>query len=165
MYGNNVVVQAENAAKAQGAAFAAMKVLENKKTSFNVDAANTYSSKLSTSSLIRVTNAVTPYMAEHLSQEEWNDYHEDLIEGFSRFGKIVHSWFVKKDEKKICADPGNIFIEYENPENSEAAFSEMNNRMYDEREIKLFYIPRTLYYQNFQKGTTPPEVPQKGKEI
>lgn len=37
-YGNNIVTQAQNAAQAQAAAFAAINVLENKKTSFNMEA-------------------------------------------------------------------------------------------------------------------------------
>ena len=49
------------------------------------------------STLIRVVNAVTSYMASQLKKEEWEEYEEDLIEGFSQFGKIVHHWFVKKD--------------------------------------------------------------------
>lgn len=65
------------------------------------------------STLIRVTNAVTPYMAVHLTEEQWTDYEEDLLEGFSQYGKVVHSWFVKDSEKDICADAGNMFIEYE----------------------------------------------------
>jgi hypothetical protein len=47
------------------------------------------------STLIRVTNAVTSYMAENMTAEEIQDYHEDLLEGFSQYGKVVHNWFVK----------------------------------------------------------------------
>lgn len=110
-YGNNVVTQAQTAAQAQAAAFAAINVLENKKTNFSVDTLKPVSNKNST--MIRVANAVTAYMAGQLSKDEWAEYEEDLIEGFSQFGKIIHHWFVKKDEKDICADPGNLFIEYE----------------------------------------------------
>lgn len=49
-----------------------------------------------TSTLLRVTNAVTPYMAGQLTKEQWQEYEEDLIEGFSQFGTIVHHWFVTK---------------------------------------------------------------------
>lgn len=110
IYGNAVLTQAQTAGKAQAAAFAAINVLENKKTNFTVDVTN---NQAITSTLIRVTNAVTPYMAEHMSSEQWQDYYEDLIEGFSQYGTIVHNWFVKPDEKDICADSGNLFVEYE----------------------------------------------------
>ena len=92
-YGNNVVTQAQTAAQAQAAAFAAINVLENKRTNFSVDNLRTEKDKGST--LIRVVNGVTPYMADHLSTEQWNEYEEDLLEGFSQFGTIVHHWFVK----------------------------------------------------------------------
>ena len=106
IYGNSILTQAQTAGQAQAAAFAAINVLENKKTTFTIDSGNSNSS----STLIRVTNAVTPYMATHLTPEQWEDYREDLIEGFSQYGKILHHWFVSDAEKNICADAGNLFI-------------------------------------------------------
>ena len=70
----------------------------------------------------------------------------------------MHSWFVKKDQKDICADAGNLFLEYETVVEAEAAMAEMNNRVYDERTISLYYVPRNLYYANFQKDITPPQI-------
>ena len=52
-------------------------------------------------------------MASHMNEEQWQDYYEDLIDGFCQYGTIVHNWFVKHDESDICADAGNLFIEYE----------------------------------------------------
>lgn len=96
-YGNNIVTQAQTAAQAQAAAFAAINVLENKRTNFSVD--NLKSNSNSTSTVIRVENGVTTYMAQQLSKEQWNEYEEDLLEGFSQFGTIVHHWFVTVKEK------------------------------------------------------------------
>jgi len=104
---------------------------------------------------------VTPYMAGQLSKEHWQEYEEDLLEGFSQFGTVVHHWFVKKDEKDICADAGNLFIEYETKQEAEKAMSEMQGRIYDERTISLFYVPRDLYYQNYKKNLTPPAIKEK----
>lgn len=64
------MTQAQTAGQAQAAAFAAINVLENKKTNFTIDAQTVTNS----STVIRVTNAVTPYMASHLTAEQWNDY-------------------------------------------------------------------------------------------
>lgn len=155
-YGNNVVTQAQTAAQAQAAAFAAINVLENKKTNFSVDSLKAGGSKSST--LLRVVNAVTGYMAGQLSKEEWGEYEEDLLEGFSQFGTVVHHWFVRKDEADICADPGNLFLEYESTGEAERAMAEMQGRIYDERTITLYYVPRELYYQNYKKGLTPPAI-------
>lgn len=108
MYGNNVLTQAQTAGIAQAAGMAAINVLTNKKTNFTVDSGPSFNSS---STLIRVTNAVTPYLATHMNEEQWQDYYEDLIiDGFSQYGKIVHDWFVKSNEGDICADPGNLFI-------------------------------------------------------
>jgi hypothetical protein len=68
-YGNNVVTQAQNAAQAQAAAFAAINVLENKKTNFNMEI--NLNKNVEASTLIRVTNAITGYMAAHLTLEQW----------------------------------------------------------------------------------------------
>ena len=78
-----------------------------------------------------------------------------MVEGFSVYGKIVHDWFVGKGKGKICANAGDMFIEYEKVEEAVAAFEEMNGRMYDEREIRLYFVPREFYYMNFQKGLDP----------
>ncbi len=67
IYGNSILAQAQTAGQAQAAAFAAINVLENKKTNFTIDTNNAVTS----STVIRVTNAVTPYMATHLSTEQW----------------------------------------------------------------------------------------------
>lgn len=83
------------------------------------------------------------------------------MEGFSQFGTVVHHWFVNKDEKDICADAGNMFIEYESKKEAEKAMEEMQSRIYDERVVTLFYVPRDLYYQNFKKNITPPPIKEK----
>ena len=102
-----MLTQAQTAGTAQAAAFAAINVLENKKTNFNVETGPTFDSS---STVIRITNAVTPYMATHMNEEQWQDYYEDLIEGFSQYGTIIHDWFVKTSESDICSDAGNLFI-------------------------------------------------------
>lgn len=71
-YGNNVVTQAQTAAQAQAAAFAAINVLENKRTNFSVD--NLRNNNNLTSTVLRVTEAVTSYMAGQLSKEQWSEY-------------------------------------------------------------------------------------------
>lgn len=71
-YGNNVVTQAQTAGQAQAAAFAAINVLENKKTNFSVDTLKIGVN--SSSSVLRVVNAVTSYMGSQLSREQWKEY-------------------------------------------------------------------------------------------
>ena len=34
----------------------------------------------------------------------------------------------------------------------------MQGRMYDERIIRLYYVPREIYYPNYKKDITPPVV-------
>ena len=36
--------------------------------------------------------------------------------------------------------------------------NEMQGKFYDERVIKLFYIPREIYYPNYKKDITPPAI-------
>lgn len=156
IYGNSVLTQAQTAGQAQAAAFAAINVIENKKTNFTIDSTSSFETA---STVLRVTNAITSYMATHLTEEQWEEHHEDLMDGFSQYGTIVHNWLVKDSEKEICADAGNLFIEYEYKENAEAAMAEMQGRIYDERNIELFYIPRDIYYKNFRPALTPPTLP------
>lgn len=37
----------------------------------------------------------------------------------------------------------------------------MQGRAYDERQVTLYYLPRDLYYQNYQKDLTPPPIKDK----
>ena len=130
-YGSNILAQAQNAAQAQAAAFAAINVLKNKKTDFTLDTNKNAGDQHS--NLLRVVNAVTPYMANNLPSEEWEEYEEDLMEGFSQFGKVTHHWFVNKNDKMILADPGNLYVEFERRDHAEKAMEEMQGRMYDSR--------------------------------
>ena len=68
---------------------------------------------------------------------------------------------MKKDEKDICADAGNLFVEYESKDQAEKAFDEMQEKIYDERVITLYYMPRDLYYKNYKKTLTPPTLLDK----
>lgn len=34
----------------------------------------------------------------------------------------------------------------------------MQGKFYDERVIKLFYVPREIYYPNYKKDITPPTI-------
>lgn len=70
-----MLTQAQTAGQAQAAAFAAMSVLEKKKTNFTIDS----STGSTSSTVIRVTNAVTPYITARLTPEQWEDYKEDLL--------------------------------------------------------------------------------------
>ena len=38
---------------------------------------------------------------------------------------------------------------------------EMQGRMYDERVVTLYYVPRELYYQNYKKNITPPPIKEE----
>jgi hypothetical protein len=58
----------------------------------------------------------------------------------------------------LCANPGDLFIEYESQEEAIRAMNEMQGKFYDERVIKLFYIPREIYYPNYKKDITPPAI-------
>ena len=37
--------------------------------------------------------------------------------------------------------------------------SEMKGRIYDERTIQLYFIPREMYYKNFRPNIVPPTLP------
>lgn len=58
-----------------------------------------------------------------------------------------------------------MFIEYESKKEAEKAMEEMQGRIYDERVVTLFYVPRDLYYQNFKKNITPPPIKEKNWSI
>lgn len=77
---------------------------------------------------------------------------------------MVHNWFVKPSEKDICANPGDLFVEYEAQEDAVRAMNEMQGKFYDERVVRIFYVPREIYYPNFKKDLTPPAIKAPPKQ-
>jgi hypothetical protein len=64
MYGSSLVNQAQAAAKAQAAAFAAISILQNKSTKFDYTGGMV---SVQSSNVLRIVNAVTSYMCDRLS--------------------------------------------------------------------------------------------------
>jgi hypothetical protein len=52
-------------------------------------------------------------------------------------------------------------VEYESKKEAEKAMEEMQGRIYDERVVSIYYVPRDLYYPNYQKNLTPPPIKEK----
>lgn len=43
------------------------------------------------------------------------------------------------------AEPGNLFVQYETKEMGEKALKNMQDRAFDERNIKLYLVPEEIY--------------------
>ncbi len=67
------------------------------------------------------------------------------MQGFSLYGKIKHNWFVKKSQKMVGAEPGNLFVQYQNKDQAEKAMRQMQDRKYDERNVRIYFIPEDIY--------------------
>ena len=50
----------------------------------------------------------------------------------------------------VAAEPGNLFIQYESREQAEKAMENMQNRNFDERVIKLYFVPDAIYENHFK---------------
>lgn len=85
-----------------------------------------------------------------MSADEWREYKDDLVEGFEAIGTVKHSWLVAKDQRMVCAEPGNLFIEFEKKEEAEKAMEQMQGRNFDERTLTLYYIPSSIYQSHFK---------------
>lgn len=53
----------------------------------------------------------------------------------------------------VCAEPGNLFIEYEKKEEAEKAMEEMQGRNFDERELALYFIPTPIWLNHFKPNS------------
>lgn len=53
----------------------------------------------------------------------------------------------------VCAEPGNLFIEYEKKEDAEKAMEEMQGRNFDERKLSIYFIPTQIYIEHFKPNS------------
>jgi len=50
----------------------------------------------------------------------------------------------------VGADPCNLFVQYETKDQAESAMGNMQDRNYDERSIRIFFIPDVIYENHFK---------------
>lgn len=61
---------------------------------------------------------------------------------------------MRPSQKMVGADPGNLFVQYETKDQAERAMGNMQDRNYDERSIKLYFIPDLIYEGHFKPQST-----------
>jgi len=152
-----LVTNAQTSAQAQAAAFAAMHLIQNKDattTSFTLSKP----ALTNVTAVLKITNLVDPMKVEQLQEKDYQEIFEDMIDGFKNFGQIVQLFIVKVSRPNIGAEPGNVLLEFDSRETSERAFNEMSIRKYDNREIKIQYLPEETFKSTFIPLTEEPNV-------
>ena len=83
------------------------------------------------------------------SGKEWDEIEGDIVTEFTEFGAILNCFIVKQQHSIIGAQPGSLFIEFNDQEEARNAISNINGRKYDGNDIKVVFIPYDVYLKNF----------------
>lgn len=82
-----------------------------------------------------------------IPSKEYKSIKEDVKSTFGRYGNIVNFFVVsRKSYSKIGAELGSIFIEFEDVKYSEIAYHAMKDKKFDNKSIKLSFIPKEVFY-------------------
>ena len=85
----------------------------------------------------------------------------DMKEEFKQYGNLIDIRIVMptKNEalggKNMClksvAEPGSLFVEYDDEKAAEAAFKKVKGRGYDNKVIQAVYVKPEVYEEQFKK--------------
>jgi len=73
-----------------------------------------------------------------------------MREEFDKYGKLMEVIIVKPKMRKIGAEIGSVFVEFEQLNHAEFCMKNMKGRRYDGREIKCAFIDEEVYRNDLQ---------------
>ena len=80
-----------------------------------------------------------------LSQEEYKELYDDMMEAFSQYGKIQKILVIGEKEEKLGAEIGSVFIQYSKVKEAENAYQNMSNKKYKGNEISIVFVPLYVF--------------------
>lgn len=148
---NALANSANVAAKSAAISYAAFESIFNNKNgkkeiNFNLNNGNENIRNKDTSNIIKIMGLLGREDDEnYLDNFDYNELYEDMNEAFSKFGKIVELFVVDKDNEKLGAEIGSVFIQYENQKNAEDAYQGMFNKKYKGNDIYIVFFPEYVF--------------------
>jgi len=80
-----------------------------------------------------------------LTQEEYKELYDDMMEAFSQYGKIQKILVIGEKEEKLGAEIGSVFIQYSNVKGAENAYQNMSNKKYKGNDISIVFVPLYVF--------------------
>jgi hypothetical protein len=102
------------------------------------------------SKIIKVMNVSDQKDIDRYREEKFNEIESDMREEFDKYGKLMEVIIVKPKMRKIGAEIGSVFVEFEQLNHAEFCMKNMKGRRYDGREIKCAFIDEEVYRNDLQ---------------
>ena len=80
-----------------------------------------------------------------LTQEEYKELYDDMMEAFSQYGKIQKILVIGEKEEKLGAEIGSVFIQFSNVKGAENAYQNMSNKKYKGNDISIVFVPLYVF--------------------
>lgn len=98
------------------------------------------------SSVIKISNVFD--REEEFTPEIYEELFEDMEDEFAKIPHLKRIKIIRKEEEKLGAEVGCVFVEFRDKKSAEAALKKIKGRIYDGREIKACFVEEKLYYQD-----------------
>lgn len=95
--------------------------------------------------MIKVFNLVDPVDSKHLKKQNYEKIYKEIRSGFETIVEIKKAVVVTNEIKGYGAEPGCMFFELKNKEDSELIIKEMSGKSYEKREIEIVCVPEEMY--------------------
>ena len=120
--------------------------LDNKLNNYTIIAAS--NTLMRPSRVLKIINIIDNKI-RYLSDSEYKELKESVYEEFVKFGKIINFKFIaSRKQIKIGAKLGDLFIVYNNLEDSVKALNKMKNAKYEDKKLKLVYVNEEAYLKD-----------------
>lgn len=138
---NNAQVNAKCAA----IAYAALQQSVMKKTEPTINLNNDIAYSTPSSKVVKLSDAFDSKKAERFRESEFVGIEQEMFEEFSRFGKLVKAEIVRPEKRKLGAEIGAIFFEFESIKSSEICIKAMRGKKYEGRPVKLSFVEEEIF--------------------
>lgn len=102
------------------------------------------------SKIIKVMNVVDQKDIDKYRDEKFDEIESDMREEFDKYGTLNNVIIIKPKMRKIGAEVGAVFVEFEQLHQAEFCMKNMKGRRYEGREIKCAFMDEEVYTNELQ---------------
>jgi hypothetical protein len=132
-------------AKSAAIAFAALKSLNGKNETVQLNLDGDVQTGLPSTKVVKVMNLLDPKDASKVKSEKLDEILDDIREEFSKFGNIITAIIISQKKEKLGAEVGAVFVEFQEIKSAENAVKSMKNKRYEGKEIKMAFLDENVF--------------------
>lgn len=102
------------------------------------------------SKVIKAMNICDQKDIDKFREEKFDEIEADMTEEFDKYGKLINVMIIKPKMRKIGAEIGAVFVEFNQLNHAEFCMKNMKGRRYDGREIKCAFIDEEVFINELQ---------------